>query len=98
MSINSLNKFAVAKINTIDNTCEILKVFLTKKDALEFMNSTVDLDEEYLDTRWYKKEHENTNTISVYQLHMFARKSLVCKYFLQEYEDTPLFESYSEYD
>lgn len=89
----SLKKYAVIKLNTITNTCNILNVFLTKKDALEFMNCAIDDDLEFI-SDWYKKEHESTDNIAIYQLHFVARKSLVCKYFLQQYEDTPFFDNY----
>ena len=80
-------KYAVIKLDVLDHCSEIIKVFCTHERALEFMNKCADSNIEFVNRTWFRKEREQTDEISIYQLHYIARKTLVCKYLIKVFEE-----------
>ena len=78
------NKYIVLKIDCNLLSVEVLGTFDEYRDALTYLTSDIQTNEEYNDVDWYKTQLDH-DSISVYKCGYIFRKSLMYRYFIKHY-------------
>lgn len=78
--------YAVVELNAQTYQCEIHKSFNTEIEALEYLNKVVCNTEEYDDPSIYIKYIDNEREISIYRRNWIYSKTLMCRYFIREFD------------
>lgn len=81
-----MKKYCVMLLDLIESDCSIISVHENHKNALESLNNSIDSNIEYKDIIYYKRYHDNCNSISIYKNNYFT-KTLIAKYLIKEYND-----------
>lgn len=81
------SKWCVLCLDCTKNDVLILGVFTDSRDALAYMNSKVDEVEDWNNERYFRKVHNGSNKISIYQTNWFTEKTLVFRYIMSHYYD-----------
>ena len=86
-----MTEFIVIELNVLESECNVLFKCDSETNALRFMNTYVNKKEsEYSDDEFYRKCIDTERKISVFQLHYLFKKTLIYRYFIEEYQ-RPLF-------
>ena len=81
-------KWAVLSMDVILSNVKILCVFDDIRDAIVFMNNCIDANEEWKDESYFRKIHNNTEQCSIYKTNWMTEKTLIHRYFTNQYNDT----------
>jgi hypothetical protein len=84
---DTVSKWCVIYLDCLKSDAKILSVFTDSRDALTFMNSKVDENEDWNNEKYYRKHHNGSNMISIYQTNWFTEKTLICRYLMSHYYD-----------
>lgn len=79
-------RYAVLFLDVLTANVEILQVFKTTKDALEYLHLIIDANVEFQDPSYFKKYNDSISQVSVYRANWIAPKSLIGRYFICKYE------------
>lgn len=78
------NKWMVLRLDILMNQIEIYATFDEERDALLYLMSEAETDEQFADNTWYKKVIED-NCVSIYKLGYVFKKQLIYRYFIKHY-------------
>ena len=74
-------KYAVIKLDCINNTVEIIDTFIEYEKALFCLSHSVSMIEQYLDEESYKR-YFNEDFISIYKVNWITTKSLIERFII----------------
>ena len=60
-------KYAVIHLDCVESNVNILNVFDDMRDAVKYMNESIDETEEFNNSNYIKKYHDNIKQISIYK-------------------------------
>lgn len=79
-------RYAVVFLDVLTANIEILQVFLTTKDALQYLHLIIDANVDFEDPSYYKKYNDSINQVSVYKANWLTPKTLTARYFICNHE------------
>lgn len=87
MSRVQVIKYAVIYLDLLENDIQIVSVHNDIKDSLYQLNKTIDNNEEYNNTTYFKKYHDNQMCVSIFKTNYIMPKSLIGRYVIKQYDD-----------